>query len=223
MDDSLGDVETVLHKVVVSVFFVVPETIFDSNGFAETVFEADNVLDTVGVFDTIIEYVTDGVIIGVPVFLIEAVLVTDMVDVLLFDIERVFVAVADELLDNIGVLVTVFVGNLVKEYVGVTVIVLELPIDRVPLADAVPVLDDVVVDVDVADIRVDIVERVVIVIEDDIEDVLEIADEREIVLLNDEVRVDLREWVSVGLALGVFELDTLAVCVFEIYGEPVVL
>jgi hypothetical protein len=52
---------------------------------------------------------------------------------------------------------------------------------------------------------------------------LEIADEREIVLLNDEVRVDLREWVSVGLALGVFELDTLAVCVFEIYGEPVVL
>lgn len=223
IDDNEGDDDTVLHNVDDIVVFGEAETVFDPNGFAETVLDADTVLDTVCVFDIKLEEVSDGVIKGVPVFFIEPVPVIETVDVLLFDWDFVVVVVIVELLDGIIVLVSDFDGITVTEYVGVVVVVLELAIDREPLVDAVPVLDDVVVDVDVCDIRVDNVGRVVIDIEGECDDVLEGADERELVLLNDDVRDDLRERVPVGLALVVFELDTLPVCVFEIGGETDVL
>jgi hypothetical protein len=218
-DGLVDDVDvTVLVRIVDDerVILTVGVTVFELSGFLLTVLEALAEPETVLVLVILGVVVCVLVMCGLGVIFTEPVPEIERVDVLLEDMDLVFVTVTLLLsvtnADNVSVLDALDDA----ECVDVTVDVLDKAGVRVGQDDAVVVFDDVMVPVWVLVIGGDLVLRAEAEKDGDDVDVLDKGADRESVGVALDVLEGCVVRVIVGLELGVFERWVLAVDVFEV-------
>ena len=206
---------TVIQPVNVNDFIGVAVTVLESTPFGETELEAVIVPEVVWVFELVNVCVDVLVITGVRVLLIEPVCETDTVEVLLCELDFVFVNDTKDVLvdDTLLVVVLVSLGEAVT--VGVNVLVLVPGELLVILGEPDVVFDDDIEDVPVLlinDVKVSFGERV---IDGEAELVLEDCIDLLDVLLADVVLELGGDLLDVGHEVEVLDTDDEEVVVFD--------